>query len=302
MELHQLRYLRAVVRTGSVTAAAEAEHVAQPSISKQIRALERELGVPLFHRVGRRVVPTEAARLLADAADRVFEELQRATAAVSGGGPASRLRLGATETVTDYLLPAAWATLRARFPAAQLSVEMLSTDDIVRRVLGDDFDLGIVVLPLADSRLAIEELFAEPVLLAVPHGHRWAGRDAVPLAEALADPDLLLSMPGHGLRMEVERSAQELGVKLAGRVECRSQFALLRMVAAGAGIAFTPSIAVAGRTDLCTLATEPQLQRRIGWIRRPGRHLPAIAAPFLTLLRTAAAEAAHATHMRRTTS
>ena len=66
MELHQLRYLRAVVRTGSVTAAAEAEHVAQPSVSKQMRLLERELGVPLFHRVGRRVVPTDAAVELAE--------------------------------------------------------------------------------------------------------------------------------------------------------------------------------------------------------------------------------------------
>lgn len=302
MELHQLRYLRAVVRTGSVTAAAEAEHVAQPSISKQIRALERELGVPLFHRVGRRVVPTEAARLLADAADRVFEELQRAAAAVSGGGPAARLRVGATETVTDYLVPPAWAKLRALYPAAQLSIEMLSTDDIVRRVLGDEFDLGVVVLPLADSRLAIEELFDEPVLLALPPGHRWAGRGAVPLEEALADPDLLLSMPGHGLRMEVERAAQECGVRLAGQVECRSQFALLRMVAAGAGIAFAPSIAVAGRSDLHTVPTDPPLRRRVGWIRRPGRHLPAIARPLLALLREAAAEAAQAAHIRRTTS
>src|SRR5262249_45786439 len=64
MELHQLEYLRAVVRAGSVTRAAEEGHVSQPAISKQVRLLEQELGVALFHRVGRRVLPTEAGLLL----------------------------------------------------------------------------------------------------------------------------------------------------------------------------------------------------------------------------------------------
>jgi DNA-binding transcriptional LysR family regulator len=90
MELHQLRYLRAVIRTGSVTLAAEAEHVAQPSVSKQMRLLERELGVPLFHRVGRRVIPTEAAIELADCADRVFDDLSATAAAIAGPGFAPR--------------------------------------------------------------------------------------------------------------------------------------------------------------------------------------------------------------------
>ena len=94
MELHQLRYLRAVVRTGSVTAAAEAEHVAQPSISKQMRLLELELGVPLFHRVGRRVVATEAAVELAECAGRVLDDL------------ASTARGGCRAGVGDFREPA----------------------------------------------------------------------------------------------------------------------------------------------------------------------------------------------------
>ena len=117
MELHHLRYLRAVVRTGSVTAAAEAEFVSQPSVSKQLRLLERELGVPLFHRVGRKVVPTEAAVALANCADRVFDEIAATVAAISGpesaGGGA--LRVCATETITDNLLPPALAGF-ARLP------------------------------------------------------------------------------------------------------------------------------------------------------------------------------------------
>src|ERR687886_834727 len=107
MDLHQLDYVRAVVRAGSVTRAAEATHVSQPAISKQIRLLERELGVSLFHRVGRRVVPTEAGQLLAACADRVFDDLTTTTDLLAQVAASFRgsLRIGATETLTDNLLP-----------------------------------------------------------------------------------------------------------------------------------------------------------------------------------------------------
>src|SRR5437899_4464936 len=147
MELHQLRYLRATVRLGSVTRAAEQEHVSQPSLSKQIALLERELGVALFHRVGRRVVATEAAVLLADCAGRVLDDL---AATVDALGELRRsvrgqLRLCATETVSDCVLPEALAALRHEFPGVRVSVEMLGTDDAVSRVLADELDLAIVV-------------------------------------------------------------------------------------------------------------------------------------------------------------
>jgi len=300
IELRHLRYLRAVVRTGSVTAAAEAEHVAQPSVSKQLRQLERLLGVPLFHRVGRHVVPTEAARTLADCADRVLTDLEQTIAAITSAHAAGavRLRVAATETVTDALFPDALARLRARYPNTRISLEMLSTDDIIRRVLEDEFDLGVVVLPLADSRLAVEPLFEEEVVLAVPPDHPWARAGRIGLRDALEAPNLLLSMPGHGLRREVERAAQELAVTLDGRLECRSQQALLRLVAAGAGICFAPSIAVAERTGVAVLRTEPPLHRRIGWVRRPGRYLPQPAFALLAELRRVAGEKAQAAHIR----
>ena len=286
MELHQLRYLRAVVRSGSVTAAAEAEFVAQPSVSKQIRQLEQELGIPLFHRVGRRVVPTEAALALADCADRIFDDLAATLAAISGPESArgGSLRMCATETVTDHLLPAALTALRARFPDCHVSVEMLGTDDSIQRVLADEVDLAIVALPLSDSRLDIHPLLEEPVLLALPPSHAWASRESVPLNEALAEPALLLSMRGHGLRALVEGAATAAGLELAGHVELRSQAALLAMVASGGGITFAPRLTIAGRTDVVAVPTAPSLSRQVGWLRRKGRHLPAIGVELLSLL------------------
>lgn len=286
MELHHLRYLRAVVRTGSVTAAAEAEYVAQPSVSKQLRALERELGVPLFHRVGRKVVPTDAAVALADCADRVFDEIAATLAAVSGPDSAlgGSLRMCATETVTDNLLPPALAELRLRYPRCHILVEMLGTDDAIERILADEFDLAIVVLPLFDSRLEVQPLLTEEIMLAVGRDHRWAREGRVALRDALAEPNLLLSMPGLGLRAMVDEAARDAGIELQTTFEIRSQQAILALVASGGGIALSPRMSVEGRDDVVALELDPPLQREVGWVRRKGRHLPRIAEELLILL------------------
>ena len=219
MELHQLRYLRAVLRaSSSVTAAAAAEHVAQPSISKQLRLLERELGVPLFHRVGRRVVPTDAALQLADCADRVLDDI--ATTAAALAGPESKVggsvRVCATETLVNFLLPAALSRLRHELPAASVRVEMLGTADVVAHVLTDEVDFGLLPLPLVDSRVEVQHLLAEDILAVVPPTHAWAGRQRIDLAALIGAPDLLLSMPGMGLRAQLDTAAQSLGVVVSG--------------------------------------------------------------------------------------
>lgn len=287
MELRQLEYLRAVVRAGSVTRAAEETHVSQPSISKQLKLLERGLGAALFHRVGRRVVPTEAGLLLAACAERVLDDLTATTDALAQLGSSFRgtLRLCATETVTDYLLPPALAELRRLRPGIHVSVEMLGTDAAIAQVLDGACDLAFVVLPLADSRLDIHPLMEEDILLVTPAGHPWARRPCVPLAEALADPALLLSMPGHGLRAQLEREAQARGLRLESRLDLRSQRALLEMVACGAGIAFAPRLSL-GEPDprRAVLALDPPLRRQVGWVVRRGRRVAPAGRMLIDLL------------------
>jgi len=283
MELHQLRYLRAVVRTGSVSRAAEEEHVAQPSVSKQIQLLERELGVPLLHRVGRGVAPTDAALALADCAERVFDDLATTAAMVREAGEevAATIRLCATETVTDHLLPGLITGLTERYPRVRVSAEMTGSADGVGRVLRDAADLAVVVLPLADSRLDIHPLFEEEVLLAVPRGHRWDSGGAVGMEDVLRSGELLCSMPGLGLRAQVDEAAARLGMTLEPRVEMRSQQALLAMAAAGGGVALAPRLSVAGNERVAIVGIEPAMRRQIGWVRRRGRHLPGPAMELI---------------------
>jgi DNA-binding transcriptional LysR family regulator len=290
LELHQLRYLRAVVRSGSVTRAAELEHIAQPSVSRQLKLLERELGVPLFHRVGRGVLPTDAALELADLADRLFDDLAATTTAITARddrAPAT-LRICATETVADHLLPPALTEILPAYPNVAVSVEMLGTVDAVQRVLADEADLAIVVLPLADARILVEPLFHEAVLLLLNAGDPAARLAAVPLAQALARSDLLLSMRGLGLRAQVDEAAALLGIDVESRVEMRSQRALIAMVAAGAGAALAPAVSLAAApAGTVSRALDPPLRREIGWVRRRGRHLPAPAFALLDAVRQA---------------
>lgn len=293
MELDQLRYLRAIVQSGSVTAAAANEHVSQPSISKQIGQLERELGAPLFHRVGRRVVPTEAAIELAECAARVFDDLASTVSGIAGQGAAQggSVRLCATETIANHLLPTALAQLQREQPYARVRVEMLGTDDAIEQVLRDEVDFAMVPLPVADSRLEVTAITEEDVLLAMPRNHAWAGRATVALREVLASPELLLSMPGHGLRAQLDEAARELGIAPAGRIELRSQQGLLAMVAAGGGIALAPNISVSGREDVVARPFSPPLRRSLGWVRRKGRHVSPAGLRLIELVGLAATRA-----------
>lgn len=288
MELHQLDYLRAVVRTGSITRAAATVHVAQPSVSRQIKLLEREVGVPLLHRVGRRIEPTEAALLLAACAERIFDELSETVDALAqlASSRTGTLRLCATETVVDFLLPSALTELRRQRPGVHVSVEMLGTDTAIDQVINGAVDLAFVVLPLADSRLEIHPLLEESILLAVPATHPWHARHFIPLDEALASPDLLLSMPGHGLRAQLEYEAQQRSLSLKSRIDLRSQQALLNMVAYGAGIAFVPAMSAIPRNGLVIRPVDPTMSRAIGWIVRRGRRLPPVASTLIALLQS----------------
>jgi DNA-binding transcriptional LysR family regulator len=165
---------------------------------------------------------------------------------------------------------------------------MLGTVDAVQRVLADEADLAIVVLPLADARILVEPLFHEAVLLLLNAGDPAARLAAVPLAQALARSDLLLSMRGLGLRAQVDEAAALLGIDVESRVEMRSQRALIAMVAAGAGAALAPAVSLAAApADTVSRALDPPLRREIGWVRRRGRHLPASAFALLDAVRQA---------------
>ncbi|MGI8915636.1 MAG: LysR family transcriptional regulator [Chloroflexota bacterium] len=277
VQLRQLRYLRAIARHGSFTAAAEAERVAQPAVSKQIQRLENELGAALFDRSSRGTTLTEEGQVVARAAERILGYIDDLQAELGDRAVLARgrLRLCATETVMEYLLPSALAALHRRYPGLAVSAEMLGTDDAVALLLDRQIDVAVVTLPLSHPDLAVEPLYTEDIVLLVPADDPLAARTTVALSE-LAERELLLSMPGHGLRAVIDAACRRVGFTTQPTLELRSQEALIRLVEQGAGVTFAPKLCVQRprpAVHVCTL-TSPSLRRGVGWACLRDRHVP----------------------------
>jgi DNA-binding transcriptional LysR family regulator len=195
MELHQLRYFVAVAELGHFTRAAERCLVAQPSLSQQISKLEKELGKPLFDRLGRVVRLTDAGRTLYEQAVLILasvEEAKRQVADASGdhGGVVS---VGAIPTVAPFLLPAVTSAFQRRYRKSHCIIFEDLTAHIIEKCLRGELDVGVLALPVSDPRLHVEPLFEEELLLALPAGHPLTRKRKVTTDDLNGQAFILLS-------------------------------------------------------------------------------------------------------------
>jgi LysR family hydrogen peroxide-inducible transcriptional activator len=194
MEMHQLRYFVAVAQTGNFSRAAERCHVSQPSLSQQILKLEKKLGQPLFQRLGRKVLLTDAGHLLLDRATAILatvddaERRLRANDETHGG----RLAVGAIPTIAPYFLPAALERFMRIRPNVELTVREDVTSSLVQALIEGDLDLAVAALPIADERLDAAPLFTEPLLLALPPRHVLAKQRQITIGDLAAERFILL--------------------------------------------------------------------------------------------------------------
>ncbi|MER7571765.1 LysR family transcriptional regulator [Streptomyces sp. NPDC126514] len=194
LNLERLRTLDALARHGSVSGAAEGLHITTSAVSQQMSKLEREVGQRLLAKNGRGVRLTDAGRLLAEHAARILSQVELAQADLEAqrGQVAGELRLAAFPTAARGLFPAALAGLRTEHPALRLRSCELEPEQAVAGVVRGDLDLAVVLdwynkpMPLPDG-LVKAPLLDDPADVAMPVGHRFAGRDEVDLAEFAGD-------------------------------------------------------------------------------------------------------------------
>jgi len=243
MELHQLRYFVRVAQTGNFSRAAEACCVSQPSLSQQIQKLERELGQRLLDRLGRRAVPTDAGRLLLERASTILSAVDDAEHRVKDfdqlkGG---HLRVGAIPTIAPYLLPQALQGFLRRYPGVDVTVHEDLTQHLVSAALAGELDVAVVALPIPDPRLTLEPLLTEPLLVALPRGHRLARRRKLTMDEVRGERFILLNeMHCLGEQMLSFCRDQE-----CQRIACWStQLATVQsLIAMGQGVSLLPAMA-----------------------------------------------------------
>lgn len=245
MELHQLRYFLAIVKTGSFSRAAESCHVAQPSLSQQILKLEAELSEKLFERTRRQTTLTAAGELFRPRAESVLREIHEAKREVRDArGDATRgeVNLAALPTIAPYLLPRILRGFRRRSPSVQLIVHEETTDRSLRALAQREMDLALVSLPITDGRMEVRSLFREELVLALPRGHALARKRDLTAAD-LQPENFIFMSDTHCLGAQALQFCYAQG--FSPRISCRSaQIETVQaLVAAGMGISIVPAMA-----------------------------------------------------------
>jgi LysR family hydrogen peroxide-inducible transcriptional activator len=290
MEFRQLRYFCAVAREGSFTRAAEEEGIAQPSLSQQILKLEAELGTPLFERLGRTVRLTQCGEMLLPRASEMLRQLGDARQSVQSllTGVRGRLTVGAIPTVMPYFLAREAAAFMREYPDVELKLVENTTARLVEALQTGDLDLAVLGLPLPNRDLVCGQLFREPILLAVPPGHRLAGLAQVDLPE-LRREKLLLLREGHCFRDEALAVCRKARVRPDAVFETDQFASIFSLVAAGGGVSLVPAMAVDGAAGCDIVPLRGERFRRIGYaqVRRRFR-LPAEKALIEWLRRPSA--------------
>lgn len=249
MNLHQLRIFHMVARLGSYSRAAEELKISQPSVSIQVGDLERSLGVDLFEQLGKRIYLTEAGRVLEEYAQRILGLFDEASAAVAEvrGVHRGRLAIGATNIPGTYLLPRALFSFQERFPQITVSLEIGTARRIQERVLRNEVELGVVGWEISAQNLVSRRFYEDEIVLVVPPGHRLAAGGPVPLG-TLRDERVIMRERGSGTREAVEAALREANLALPAAMELGSGEAIKEAVAAGLGVSFLSSLAVAADT------------------------------------------------------
>ncbi|MFF3665224.1 LysR family transcriptional regulator [Microtetraspora malaysiensis] len=294
MQLQQLAYFVAVAETRHFTHAAERMRVAQPSLSKQIRTLETELGAPLFSRARGNVTLTPAGEALLPLARRMLADAETARREVAelAGLRRGRVRLGATPSLCAGLLADALARFHRDYPGVELLVEESGSRDLVRDLARGQLDLALIILPLqsSDPSLVTEEILRENLVVASPPGRN----KPYMRIEDLRGRPLVMFRRGYDLREATLAACRQAGFEPRFAVEGGEMDAVLRFVEAGLGVAVVPSMVLDGRPGLAgTPLAPPGLRRTVALAHRKDVEPTRAAQAFRATLLFYLVEAAH---------
>ena len=245
LSLRDLEYVVAVAEQRHFGKAAERCSVSQPSLSAQIRKLEDLLGIPLFERTSRRVLPTPQGEVVIRQARIVLEEARRLLVLARGtaGALHGPLSIAAIQTLGPYLFPHVLPAMRRHLPDVQLVLSEGRTDGLLEELREGRLDAVLLALPVEAEGLTCDALFFEPFVLAHPAGHRLESLPSIALADL--DPgELVLLEEGHCLR---DQALAACGATTRGMRHATGLETLRHMVAAGAGCTLMPLLAAMGQ-------------------------------------------------------
>jgi len=269
VELTQLQCFIAVLEEGGFKRATTRLGITQPALSYQIRRLEEELGVQVFHRGKSGITPTEAGRALVQHAHQVISEVREAQRAVRemSGGVSGEVRIGTIKCVGTYFLPHVLFALRAKHPLVRPRIQYRDSDELIETLKAHRLDVAIAVDPPADERFDHVGVFDEQISLVSGPGHPLYGRQTVGLDELKGIPFVSLS-PKTSAGAVIHAYLERAGIAVSPAVSCDDVETVKKMVEAGMGVTFLPDMATSDD---------------VGTNGRPGRFWRSDVEPTLSL-------------------
>ena len=288
MELRRLEHFIAVAEEQSFTRASRRIHLVQSALSVSIKALEAELGTALFDRTTHQVELTDAGWALLPEARATIAAAQGARDAVDAvvGGLRGTLRIGIMQSVTAFDLAALLVRFHREKPGVELQPRPArgGTLALVQGVASGELDLAFVSVPgTMHPGVTLTPLASEPLLLAVPRGHRFESRATVRFEE-LAGETFVEVPSGWGLRLRTDQAFARAGVERVVNVEVADLSTLAELVRAGLGLGFLPASTLIGADRVQLIHLEPELTWEISLAVPSTRRPSAAAQAFLGLL------------------
>lgn len=289
MNLEQLQSFRTVAQLGSFSRAGDHRFLAQSTISMQVKALERELGVRLFERLGRHVRLTDAGERFLRYAERILVLVEDSKWAMEDirGLAGGQLTVGASNTIGNYLAPGLFGRFNAQHPRVRLVLEIAPTPRTAERVVEGSLDIGLVEAPVSSPELLVRPFLTDEQVLIVPRGHPWAERGEVG-PEEIAGERFVAREPGSVTRRLLEERFAALGVELRPVLELGTPEAIRGAVSAGLGVSIgsrhAMSLALAAGTIAEVRMKGLSLERDLFVLLHKDKHISPALSAFLGLL------------------
>jgi DNA-binding transcriptional LysR family regulator len=286
MDFHHLKVFLAAARHLNYTRAGEELRLQQPTISAHIKQLEAELGVTLFEQIGKRLVLTEAGRLIEPIARRAQLSLAEVQIAVDEYRALGRgsLHLGASTTTGLYILPKLLAHFHTLYPNIELRTSFANTSQIERLILNGEVDFGFVGSPPLSEHLTSEPWLTDRIILIASNQHRFATRRSVDI-KALLDDTLIQREQGSATRNLIEKQLTTSSYQFRRVLELGHPEAIKEAIINGMGIAFISHFAAERQMESGDLLMLPlkewSLSRQLQICYRRDKHLSKIDAVLI---------------------
>ncbi|NHN35572.1 LysR family transcriptional regulator [Paenibacillus agricola] len=288
MEIRQLEYFSVLCEELHFTKAAEKMGITQPTLSHQIKALEDDLGVPLFDRIGKKTAITEAGMILYKQCKLIFSNLLSARDQIQELQNIERgtLAIGALPGELNQLVSSLLLEFHRNYP--KIRIKIIGTEDIVNLILQNELDFAITILPLEDERISKIALYKERFYFAATPDHPFANNSAINFDEIKGTPFIMFP-ESHRCRQLIDLTCSTAGFKLQPLIETTTIESLFGLVRSGAGATILSKtlLEMYNNGDLIMIPIEnPALCREIGIVFHRDKHIGKAAKGFIDILTT----------------